>query len=374
MQNSILNKGKLSTIKMGKSKSKPVFLEVIITTLFLVLLFASPILLGNFEGRINWRHVIDIWLRYLPLLFLYAINRFVLVPHFFFKKRYLSYFLVAGTVIICLAATSFLINSKLKVHNEHLPKQHKKEFPDNPINDKRKPPPPPPAARYVNFIILSILVVGFDTGLKVSSRWAKIEKEQAELNKENIENQLAFLRNQVSPHFLMNTLNNIHALVDIDSEEAKEAIIKLSKLMRYLLYEAESGVVTIRKEIDFIESYIELMRLRFSEKVKIDIKLINSIPEKTIPPLLFTSLLENAFKHGISYNNASFIKIQISFYEEKLQFSISNSVQVHKNELQDSGIGIPNTRKRLDLLYKSSYTLEINKNEHEHIVNLTIPV
>lgn len=128
----------------------------------------------------------------------------------------------------------------------------------------------------------------------------------------------------------MNTLNNIHALVDIDTEEAKHAIIKLSNLMRHLLYDSEGTKTPIKKEIQFIESYIELMRLRFSEKVKITVTIPTIVPDKTIPPLLFTSLLENAFKHGISYKSESFINLNLSFTDTSLIFNIENSKQFNK--------------------------------------------
>ncbi len=140
-------------------------------------------------------------------------------------------------------------------------------------------------------------------------RWSKLEQEKTLLEKENVQNQLAFLRNQVSPHFFMNTLNNIHALIDVDTEEAKEAIIKLSKLMRHLLYDSQAELVPLAKEMEFIQSYINLMKLRFSEKVKINLSIPDQLPDKSIPPFLFTSFVENAFKHGISYQNSSFIDI-----------------------------------------------------------------
>jgi LytS/YehU family sensor histidine kinase len=171
----------------------------------------------------------------------------------------------------------------------------------------------------------------------------------------------------------MNTLNNIHALVDIDTDEAKKAIIKLSNLMRHLLYDSEEKMTPIKKEINFIESYVELMRLRFSDKVKVKVKITDQIPNKSIAPLLFTSLLENAFKHGISYNADSFINIVLTFNEDKLIFEIENSNHFKKTETA-SGIGLENTKKRLDLIYKNKYTLSIDDNEKIYRVNLSVPI
>ena len=172
----------------------------------------------------------------------------------------------------------------------------------------------------------------------------------------------------------MNTLNNIHALIDIDTEEAKEAIIRLSKLMRHILYDSEVEMIPLKKEIEFITNYIALMKLRFTEKVKIDFIFSSQLPDKSIPPLLITSFLENAFKHGISYNNISFVNISIQTFVNTMQIEISNSKhQVDRNG-EDSGIGITNTRKRLDLLFGDDYTLDIVDEKEIFTVNLTIPV
>lgn len=205
-------------------------------------------------------------------------------------------------------------------------------------------------------------------------RWSKLEQEKTLLEKENVQNQLAFLRTQVSPHFFMNTLNNIHALIDVDTEEAKDSIIKLSKLMRHLLYESQGETTSLKKEIEFVKSYVNLMKLRFSEKVKINVEVPDLIPEKEIPPLLFTSVIENAFKHGISYSSASFINIKISTPEDKLLFEVTNSKTAQKAEESDHGIGLENTQKRLELLYPANYNFRIIDNEDDFTVVISIPL
>jgi LytS/YehU family sensor histidine kinase len=216
--------------------------------------------------------------------------------------------------------------------------------------------------------------VGFDTGLRSGLRGITIENEKVRLEKENVASRLVLLRNQVSPHFLMNTLNNIHSLVDINTEEAKEAIIKLSKMMRYLLYETETEKTTLRKEVEFLESYINLMKLRFNEKVIIMLNLPSVIPEKKIPPFIFTSLIENAFKHGISYKDESFINIDLVIGKERLLLVIKNSKTEKYEDEEYSGIGIENTRKRLELLYGSNYILDIVDKKDLFTVTLSIPL
>ena len=208
--------------------------------------------------------------------------------------------------------------------------------------DGRPPKQLPPL---ISFVVISILIIGFDTGLKLSVKWMQSEQQRAKAEKQSVENQLAFLRNQVSPHFFMNTLNNIHSLIDIDTEEAKESIIRLSKLMRHLLYDSEQNKIAIEKEFEFIRNYVDLMKLRFSDKVKISLLFPTEIPLKSIPPLLFTSFLENAFKHGISYQSESFVTIVFRIHDDMLDFEIINSNPESNGEKTNGGIGIVNSKK-----------------------------
>lgn len=356
--------------------------EPLIIIVFWALLFSSPLLFGQFNDQINWRHVFKIWRNFIPLLALFMINRFVLLPWLFFKNKRKLYFLSAISLIAALTLTSYYFNdiSQQKrfftpeIGNNSITIKAPSRISQNASFNNTRPNNPRPIPAFANFLILAFLLVGFDAGLQISMRWANLEQEKFKLQKENIENQLAFLRNQISPHFFMNTLNNIHALVDINTEEAKKAIIKLSNLMRHLLYDSEHQFTQIKNEIEFIESYIELMRLRFTDKVKINVAIKNEIPEKTIPPLLFTSLLENAFKHGISYEKDSFVNINFYFTKNKLLFEIRNSNHSKNMANSHSGIGIENTKKRLDLIYKKKYSLDILDTENEFIINLTIPI
>lgn len=372
-------------MKLIKKNYKFNFFEPLIITAFWALLFASPLLFGRFEDQIDWSHIFHVWLNYLPLVALFSINRFVLLPKLFFRGKKLTYFISTTVLIGTITLGSIFFNSSNNLQQRELPPLeinanggfHKPPPPEFSKNGRPSMQPrgnrPAPIPAYANFLILAVLLVGFDAGLQISMRWANLEQEKMKLQNENVENQLAFLKNQVSPHFFMNTLNNIHALVDIDIDEAKNAIIKLSHLMRHLLYDSEGKMTPIKKEIDFINSYIELMKLRFSDKVKINVDISSEIPNKTIPPLLFTSLLENAFKHGISYNKESFITINLSFDEHFLNFKIENSN--HKKIAETaSGIGVENTRKRLDLIYKNNYNMDINESEKIYSVNLKVPI
>jgi hypothetical protein len=359
--------------------------EIILIIFVWVVILFTPILFRE-DIYSPIRRIVLIQLQILiPLLFLFLTNRFILVPRFLFKGKQVIYIVLVMGLITLLTAGSYFYDKKVKnkpppdvLQADYQIKQPPYAFPGGVDRfgnlrpaQTRQPKPIPP---FANFLILSILIVGFDTGLRSNLRWIEVENEKVRLEKENVATQLVLLRNQVSPHFLMNTLNNIHSLVDINKVEAKEAIIKLSKLMRYLLYETETEKTTLKKEVEFLESYINLMKLRFNEKVKITLNLPTTIPDKKIPPFIFTSLIENAFKHGISYKDDSFICIDLITGEERLLLIVKNSKNDNKQIEEFSGIGIENTRKRLELLYGTNYHLDIINNDSLFTVTLSIPL
>jgi hypothetical protein len=320
-----------------------------------------------------------------PLTILFIVNRFLLVPYLLFRRKPVLFVTSVLVVIMLLASGTYGYYRVVK----------RVMYPVNGLADngresRETPPPardgqsgasrpprsttPRPVPPYANFLIFSVLVVGFDTGLRSGAKWIMAEEEKVHLEKEKVAAQLTLLRSQVSPHFFMNTLNNIHALVDSNTTEAKEAIIRLSKLMRYLLYETGTEKTTLKKEVEFLESYISLMQLRFSEKVKITLNLPPAVPDISIPPFLFISFIENAFSHGISYKDESFITIDLVLGKDRLLFVVKNSKTDNIRMKDFSGIGIENSRKRLELLYADKYHLDIINNEDLFTVNLSIPL
>lgn len=171
----------------------------------------------------------------------------------------------------------------------------------------------------------------------------------------------------------MNTLNNIYALVDLNTEQAKKTIIELSKLMRYVLYEANKNQISLEHEIQFLENYIALMKLRYIDNLNIRTEFPVVVPCVQIPPLLFISLLENAFKHGVSYQEPSFIEVRIELADEGVIFNCKNSKHTHAHKDAYHGIGINNIKKRLHLLYGNNYTFTTNESENCFEVLLIIP-
>jgi len=236
--------------------------------------------------------------------------------------------------------------------------------------------PRPPFKQFwmVNFLFTSILIVGFSFGLAVLGKLSQNEKERKELEKEKLNSELAFLKNQISPHFLFNTLNNIYALISMDSQAAQQSILKLSKLMRYLLYESEQGKTLLSHEIDFMKNYIDLMKLRLSPRIDLKVTFPENKTEREIPPLLFVPFIENAFKHGVSLRDNSYIHISMEVSDNMISFITANSIGMSSQpgDGQYSGIGLENVRKRLNLLFPEQHKLEINQTSSEFTVKLEI--
>lgn len=226
----------------------------------------------------------------------------------------------------------------------------------------------------LKFLMIAILVIGLNLAIKLMFRLIREGQRMKELEKQTLQAELEYLKYQINPHFFMNTLNNIHALIDIDAEKAKDTVLDLSKMMRYVLYDTEQSKLPLEKEIQFLTNYIDLMKLRYTDQVDIRINFPDDIPNVQVPPLLFISFLENAFKHGVSYQHKSYILFSIDVVDNMLECRVENSRSDKIQTQQESGIGLENVRKRLRLLYNEDYTLEIRDSEDKYIVLLIIPV
>ena len=238
---------------------------------------------------------------------------------------------------------------------------------------RRHDPPPIVGERDVLAVVVLLLMFGANLGIKGYFRSREDRKRLTALEKKNLEQQLEYLRFQINPHFFMNTLNNIHALIDIDPTKAQETILELSKMMRYVLYEGDRKGVPLTKEVAFIRTYVKLMQLRYTDKVRITLDLPTEVPERQIPPLILITFIENAFKHGVSYQRESFIEVRMAVEGERLRFECRNSKAERSNE-EKGGVGLANVRKRLNLLFEHNYTLSIHNEPQEYTVELNIPL
>ena len=264
--------------------------------------------------------------------------------------------------------------------------QPKAEFnSQKPLNEEVTPVTPPPFRRHdILAVIFFFLSIGTNIGVKFYFRSLVARREIEDLEREHLKQQLENLKYQLHPHFFMNTLNNIHALVDIDPKKAQKSIIDLSKLMRYILYESNHEYVQASREVEFMANYVSLMSLRYNDKLKFTANNPDDGRGLWVPPLIFISFVENAFKHGVSYNKESFIEVGAKRYtsengEQRLNYTCRNSKQPKSNGngkkvSEASGVGLTNIRSRLDLMFGNNYTLDITDREDEFIVNMDIPV
>jgi LytS/YehU family sensor histidine kinase len=224
----------------------------------------------------------------------------------------------------------------------------------------------------INAIML-VMLIGMNLGVKLYFKSDNDAKEMQQLEKQNLQQQLEYLKYQINPHFFMNTLNNIHALVDIDPDKAKATILELSKMMRYVLYEGNKTLIPIQREIQFLNNYITLMRLRYTDKVKIKIDIPDNIPDDGVPPLMLITFVENAFKHGVSYKDESYINVEMRFIGDRFYFGCKNSKHA-ESTAEHGGVGLTNVRKRLNLIYGENFTLDIIDEIETYEVKLDIPL
>lgn len=228
-------------------------------------------------------------------------------------------------------------------------------------------------------IMLVLFVLVFNICVRLFFFTIRRDEHFKELEKEKLRSELEYLKYQINPHFFMNSLNNIHALIDIDKEKAQGAVREMSKLMRYVLYDKASMFIPLEKEIQFLESYVDLMRLRYTEKLEIKVFFASDVQDVYVPSLLFMQFVENAFKHGVTYKKQSFIEISLTVDEanEIVLFTCRNTLPdagVKTAISAAGGIGVENAKKRLGLLFGDKACLNIDNTGEWYNVELKIPI
>ena len=358
------------------------------------LLFLAPLLslyvrtMNDAYMPFDWEEVFLVWRRLVPFLLLFLVHNFLLAPLLIYRNKRIAYASIMVVVIAAFTVYQCSTRPDMQKPMGHRPPPNMEltDLPRPPHQSgltKHDTPPahqprhmtPPPIVgeRDILSVLMLILMFGANLGIKGWFRSRDDRKRLAELEHENLEQQLEYLRYQINPHFFMNTLNNIHALVDIDPTKAQETIVELSKMMRYVLYEGNKQGVPLSQEFDFVRHYVSLMQLRYTDKVLITLNLPEEVPNKQIPPLLLITFIENAFKHGISYQHESFIDMKAEVKDDQLHFVCRNSKSEKSNE-EKGGVGLANARKRLNLLYGNSYTLHIDNLSDVYSVSLVVPL
>ncbi len=383
--------------------------ESLVYLVLWIVLFTAPIISLHFHNSgnvsIRWNDFTDEWLNIGVIFIIFLLHNYILAPLLIYQRRKMLYFSCLVIIVSC-----FIIFQCV-----HVPEGHRKdhfqeirgEGPRS-FEDVYDPMGPPPLPQDVNrsdndehgpmnkegrpdfadkppiifgqhdllASLMLISILGMNIGVKLYFKQRQDERRYLELEKENLHQQLEYLRYQINPHFLMNTLNNIHALVDIDSERAKETIVELSKIMRYALYEGNHQTVPLLHDIAFLKSYIQLMQLRYTEKVSITFNVSDKLPDCVIPPMIFITFVENAFKHGVSYQQESFINISIMTDNEKIVFTCKNSKAPKKNGTHpdEGGVGLQNVKRRMLLIYGKRYDLNIDDLPDTYNIILKLPL
>lgn len=377
--------------------------EIILYVVLWTFLFAAPLvsmLVEDFE----WQIVFNAWSLLAMFCITFFLHNFFIAPLLVYGNRKWVYAVSTLALILCFVGYQIHFRPQRpepepEPEPKNKPELYKRPEPKDRLEQYKRPEPkdrPGPGMEYwdehfhekkpepprtfggqdsVAFIIMALLL-GLNIGAKSFFKSLDDKKRIEDLERENLNSQLEYLKYQVNPHFFMNTLNNIHALVDIAPEQAKYTIEVLSKLMRYVLYEGNKTMAPLQKELDFISHYVELMRIRYTDKVRISVSLPSSVPDVLVPSLLFITFVENAFKHGVSYQKSSFIEVAVQVDENirEIAFSCTNSVKPETEGKKPGGVGLQNARKRLQLIYGDDYKLNIDSKPEEFRLLLRFPI
>lgn len=379
--------------------------EHIIYSTIWAMLYASPVIniytrmAGNPRITFSWTEILHAWEYTSTWIVMFTIHNFLLLP-ILLKKRKTGTYLCLSFLI--LLTGMFITYLNRPMHKNQYKTRMEAEWkadslayervaavrlgdgrycsPQNPMRRKPldyQPIDPLPMLGPGELVAFfgGLLLMGMNLGVKLYFMSQRDRERQKIIDQRNLEQQMEYLKYQVNPHFFMNTLNNIHALVDIDPERAKTTIVELSKMMRHILYEGSKKLIPLTREVEFLNLYVQLMRLRYTRKVHINVDVPPQLPELKLPPLMLIIFVENAFKHGISYREESFIDIKLRVENKRLLFSCCNSkpTQVQRTN-EKGGMGLQNVRQRLELLYDDDYTLDINDGEKTYEVKLDIPM
>ena len=336
--------------------------EVIIFSVVAVLFLMIPFMLGtNFstDGDFYEKPFFKKMLaEYFLLIVFFVFNYQYLTPEFIFKKRYFAY-------LIAILACFYIIHTipDYFFHVENIRPKN-----DLPLRGRKRMEP----RRFPVYLIWSTKVLLFACTtfisllLRQSKRYIEVKEEQQLA-------EIAYLRAQINPHFLFNTLNSIYALTLQKSDNAPDAVMKLSKMMRYVVSDSSKEMVTLKEDLEYIKNYVQLQRLRITNKDSIQLSIVGDHQQFNISPLLLITFIENAFKYGVVNEDEYPIKINLLIEEGVLTLDVINTISDHQiREDEKSEVGIKNTTKRLDYLYPNKYSLDINQKDDQFLVKLKL--
>lgn len=345
-------------------------MQIFICTMLLLLPFIY--ILPNEKLTITLYFTKSLWP--LSLILLFYFNALWLVPHFAVKAKNTLMVTGINILIIVVIATGLRIVGGIQ-HRLRIENSEKKHQPTSAFIKTTKEPPTFVCLMWIKDVFNMTVAASLAYFIVIAKQWRKTENERQEAVVALREAELKALRNQISPHFLLNTLNNIYTLTAFDKNKAQSSIIELSNMLRHILYESDEAFVPLTQEIKFIQSYINLMRLRIAPNVEISEK--TEIPDPcylVVAPMLFISLVENAFKHGISPVEKSFISISLHADSSKIELTVANSNHPKKNDHSGHGVGLANMEQRLKLMYSGKYSWQhgVQEETNTYISKITI--
>lgn len=339
--------------KIGKSDALLFLAQMVVWG---VILFAFPlaILLSTRDFESTKTSFWIAWGLFRVPILVYFINFYFLGPYLFFRNRYKLFAILNLVLILGLNYQFFYLYLNRDNMSSDMPAMTSNMW----IGF---------FSGLFMFVVLNCFVAAIAIGIRHFIRTRQIKQQLKDERAKHTEAELAWLKNQINPHFLFNTLNNISSLIQIDADMAQDSIAQLSDLLRYAMYETNKSAVPISGEVEFMRNYISLMKLRCNEKTNVtthfDVK-----QDVEIAPLLFISLIENAFKHGVSSSKPSVIDIRLQQQDDKLVFICDNTNYPKDNaDRSGSGIGVENTRRRLELMYHGKYEWEQSTSDMYHV-------
>ncbi|MEA9411325.1 sensor histidine kinase [Flavobacterium sp. PL02] len=318
----------------------------------------------------------DFYVQWITGIILFYLNYFYLVPALLLQKRYWLY----SVFIIALIVTFIIIRDSYFIPDIQLARRMPpmKTVPSEgpPVHFKnikfRTTMVTQPLFFKIAPSFFYILIVTISAIIKTLSEFYNNQQNKLIAETHRTTTELIYLRKQTNPHFLFNSLNSIYSLAHKKSDLVPDAIVTLSELMRYMLYETDNKTVALEKEINYIQNYIELQKLRLNNIENITINVHGEPKNKFIEPLLLISFVENAFKYGTDYKGASFVKIRIVIGQNSLDFWVENKVENYKKDPENSGIGLTNIQSRLNLLYPDAHELKITETKKFYNVHLNL--
>jgi two-component system LytT family sensor kinase len=324
--------------------------------IFWICVIAFFVAIGHYSGKMTMKNVVVIFILYgIINIGIFYLNFLVLIPRYLDVKRYKLYALSIVTTIIGLGLIKYGFAVVFKSCVLMRMKGHETPF----------------WQYFINTIFVTTIFLFLSTVLKFTTDWFLNERVQRDLENQRLTAELSFLKSQINPHFLFNSLNSIYSLAYQKSDTTPEAILKLSEIMRYMLYECNDNKVELAKELQYLHNYIDLQKIRFGNKAFIDFEVHGEVTNQHIVPLMLISFIENAFKHGIANDAATPIKLKINLENGHLYFFIQNKKHTHNRD-SSGGIGLNNVQRRLDLLYPGKYNLDIRDETDTYTCQLSL--